>query len=80
MNDVLFIILLIITVVIAAVIIWLIFEYKKLKQKITLLNSWQERNNNDFAGLCAAAIVIDKRLSESDNQFKDTVEKAAAAK
>lgn len=75
MNDVLLVISMIITVVIVATIIWLIFEHKKLKKKFGLLNSCVERNNKDLAGLCAAAVIVDKRLSESGNQLNDTVEK-----
>ncbi len=75
MNEVLLIIAIVIIVSIVIVLVWLIIEYKKLKQQITILSSEIERNNKDIAGLCTAAVSVDNRLVDSHDQLTEIVNK-----
>jgi len=75
MNEVLLIIAIVIIVSVIIVLVWLIIEYKKLKQKVTILSSEIERNNKDIAGLCTAAVSVDNRLTDSHDQLTEIVNK-----
>ncbi|AEG02406.1 DUF2802 domain-containing protein [Methylomonas methanica] len=62
--------------VLAAALFSLWRQQKRLKQEYQLLRSQLQRSSDDVAGLCAAAIAVDKRLSESEthlNQMLDAV-------
>lgn len=62
--------------VLAVALILLWRQQKRLKQEYQFLRSQLQRSNDDVAGLCAAAIAVDKRLSESEshlNHMLDTV-------
>jgi len=75
MNEVLLIIAIVIIVSVVIVLVWLISEYKKLKQQVTILSSEIERNNKDIAGLCTAAVSVDNRLIDSHDQLTEIVNK-----
>ncbi len=66
-----------VTLVIIAVIVWLVFEYKKLKQEYQTLSEYIQRNSTDIAGLCSAAVSVDKQISLNDQKFNDIFEKLA---
>ncbi len=51
---------------IAVVLVWLLREYKKLKQDYRLLADQLQHNKEDVAGLCAAAVMVDQHLIAND--------------
>ena len=75
MDSILLITLIIITISIAGVLVWLVFQHRKLKQDFNFLSDYVERNNRDIAGLCSAAVSVDSRLSDNNEQLNDIVEK-----
>ena len=75
MDNILFVILLTITLVIVGVLARLMRGYKKLRQDYIILNKHVERNNRDIAGLCSAAVCVDSRLSDNNEQLNGIVEK-----
>lgn len=75
MDNILFVIFLTITLVIVGVLAWLMRGYKKLRQDYIILSKHVERNNRDIAGLCSAAVCVDSRLSDNNEQLNGIVEK-----
>jgi len=73
----LLIFLLAVNVIVVAAVVWLFIEHKKLKQQLTVLTDEAERNNKDIAGLCSAAVSVDKRLLDNCGQLNDIVEKVS---
>lgn len=51
----------------ALILLWR--RQKKLKQENHLLQSQLQRISDDVAGLCAAAIAVDNRLSEGESHL-----------
>ena len=77
MDNILLIIFLTFALVVAGVLVWLILAHKKLRQDFIILSEYVERNNNDIAGLCSAAVSVDSRLSDNNAQLNGIVEKVA---
>ncbi|MCQ8104980.1 DUF2802 domain-containing protein [Methylomonas sp. SURF-2] len=44
-------------------------QQKRLAQEYQLLHKQLQRSSDDVAGLCAAAIAVDKRLSENESHL-----------
>lgn len=60
--------------VLAAVIMaWLWREQKKLKQDIKTISAGLQRNADDVAGLCSAAVAVDKRLAACEARISDAM-------
>lgn len=59
-----------ILLVLASALFSLWRQQKRLKQEYQLLRSQLQRGSDDVAGLCAAAIAVDKRLSESESHLQ----------
>jgi len=57
---------------VALVLLWR--RQKKLTQEYRFLRSQLQRSSDDVAGLCAAAIAVDKRLSESESHLNRMLE------
>lgn len=68
MNEVILISCILIFLIIL-VMLWLIFENFKIKKSLATLTSLLEQNSNDIAGLCAAAVVVDKKLMEAEKKL-----------
>ena len=75
MDNILFVTFLTITLVIVGVLARLMRGYKKLRQDYIVLSEHVERNNKDIAGLCSAAVCVDSRLSDNNEQLNGIVEK-----
>ncbi len=58
-----------ITFILLLLVLWLLVGYRKLKKELRVLNDFVTRNNKDIAGLCSAAITIDARLNENQEQL-----------
>lgn len=63
-----------ILLVLAAALFSLWRQQKRLKQEYQLLRSQLQRGSDDVAGLCAAAIAVDKRLSESESHLQQMLD------
>lgn len=48
-------------------------QVKRLQQDCQSLRSQSQRSSDDVAGLCSAAIVVDKRLSASESQISQLI-------
>lgn len=78
MNEPIFLVLagivlaLFVLVVAALVLLWR--QQKRLKQECQFLRSQLQRSSDDVAGLCAAAIAVDKRLSESESHLSQMLD------
>ena len=58
-----------------ATFVWLIQAHRKLKQEMLSLREFVETIKHDVAGLCSAAVSVDKQLANSNEQLMDVVEK-----
>jgi hypothetical protein len=74
MINVLLISLVVITFILVAALVWVVLEQKNLKQDYAQLSNNIERHNKDIAGLCSAAVSVDNRISENNEQLKAVVE------
>lgn len=74
MINVLLISLVVITFILVAALVWVVLEQKKLKQDYAQLSNNIDRHNKDIAGLCSAAIFVDNRISENNEQLKAVIE------
>lgn len=77
MDNILIAVLFFLIVVIAIALVCLFKENKQLKADYNDLRGYVDRNNKDIAGLCSAAVTVDNRLSENNNQLKEMVDKVA---
>jgi hypothetical protein len=59
---------------VALVLVWLLRQQHKLKQDCRLLAEQLQRNNEDVAGLCSAAVAVDQRLAANDARLADVIE------
>ena len=75
MDNILLTTLVIIVIVIVGALVWLVQEHKRLRQDYENLIKSVERNSQDIAGLCSAAVTVDTKLSKVDQQAKNMLEK-----
>jgi len=75
MINVLLISSIVMTIILLAALAWLILEHRKLKQNFILLSNNVQRNNNDIAGICLAAVSVDNRISYNGQQLEVVAEK-----
>lgn len=52
--------------VLVAVLLWLLRDHKKLKNSYHLLAAQIQRNSDDVAGLCSAAVAVDQRMTMNE--------------
>lgn len=62
---------------VALILLWR--RQKRLKQEYQILRSQLQRGSDDVAGLCAAAIAVDKRLSENESHLNRMLETLKAS-
>ncbi|MDP2901706.1 MAG: DUF2802 domain-containing protein [Methylovulum sp.] len=58
------------TVAMAAVLAWLVMAYLALKHDYQRLSERVSSTHNDLAGLCSAALAVDRRMDTADGQLK----------
>lgn len=58
-------------VIILALLIWLIRANVRLKCNVQRLDGIVNGHSNDIAGLCAAAVTVDSRITTADNQLNE---------
>lgn len=57
-------------VLLGVVLVWLVRNHLKLQREYRSLQDLVRGNNNDLAGLCSAALEIDRRIEASDEQLR----------
>lgn len=53
---------------------WLLRDHQKLKQELQMLEAQIQRSNEDVAGLCSAAVAVDRRLAANDSRLNSIVD------
>lgn len=66
-------------ILVALVLVWLLRQQHKLKQDCRLLAEQLQRNNEDVAGLCSAAVAVDQHLAANDARLDDLIDAVNAA-
>lgn len=61
-------------VLVAVVLIWLLRQQHKLKQDYRLLAEQVQRNNEDVAGLCSAAVAVDQHLAANEARLEGLID------
>ena len=73
----LFIIVIGLLVINVTLLCWFMYKYVKLKRSHQALFELANQNSQDIAGLCSAAVSVDKHLTENDKQLKSLLETTA---
>lgn len=55
----------------------LLRDHRKLRQAHGLLEAQIQRNHDDLAGLCSAAVAVDRRLANADARLNSIAERVA---
>lgn len=79
MDNNFLIALLIAMIIMVGVLFWLVKVYLRLKQEFLKLGHTLEQNNQDIAGLCSAAVSVDRRLIESAGEIHGISDKISAS-
>lgn len=56
-------------ILLGIVLVWLVLNFLKLQREYRNLRDLVRGNNNDLAGLCSAALEIDRRIEANDEQL-----------
>ncbi len=75
MDNILLISFIIVIVSLVGIVLLLSREQKKIRQDYSELKDHLERYNKDIAGLCSAAVSVDARLANNNEQLKGIEEK-----
>jgi len=60
-------------VLLLIVLLWLIREHRNLKRQCQALSEQIQRGSIDVAGLCSAAVAVDRRLAASESRLEDLI-------
>ncbi len=63
--------------VILAVLLHLIGRQKRLERELKVLEERLQRSNEDLAGLCSAAVAVDRRLAANDNRLNTIADRVS---
>ncbi|WP_026603059.1 DUF2802 domain-containing protein [Methylomonas sp. 11b] len=74
MSEYLLLVLAGIVVFVLAILVWLLRQQQTLKQQFQLLEERVQRSNDDVAGLCSAAVAVDRRLAANDSRLNSIVD------
>ncbi len=74
MSEYLLLVLAGIVVFVLAILVWLLRQQQTLKQQFQLLEERVQRSNEDVAGLCSAAVAVDRRLAANDSRLNSIVD------
>lgn len=77
MSEYLVLVLAGVVVFTLAILVRLLREHQKLKQQLQVLETQLQRSNADVAGLCSAAVVVDKRMAVNDARLDSILERIA---
>ncbi len=62
-------------VVNSCLLVWLLLEHRRLQREHRALRDFVQRNNQDIAGLCSAAVSVDKHLRSNAQQILELLDK-----
>jgi hypothetical protein len=74
MSEYLLLVLAGVVVFILAMLVWLLRQQQTLKQQFQRLEERVQRSNEDVAGLCSAAVAVDRRLAANDSRLNSIVD------
>ncbi|WP_445367741.1 DUF2802 domain-containing protein [Methylomonas sp. BW4-1] len=74
MSEYLLLVLAGVVVCILAMLVWLLRQQQTLKRQFQLLEERVQRSNEDVAGLCSAAVAVDRRLAANDSRLNSIVD------
>jgi hypothetical protein len=74
MSEYLLLVLAGIVVFVLAILVWLLRQQQALKKQFQLLEERVQRSNEDVAGLCSAAVAVDRRLAANDSRLNSIVD------
>jgi len=66
-----FICLAVTVVIMLGVLVWVVRTNSKLKRNVLVLEGLVNGHSNDIAGLCAAAVTVDNRITTADSQLDE---------
>lgn len=69
MSEYLLWVLVAVVVLVLAILLRLQRDQQKLKQAFQSLEARMQRSNEDVAGLCSAAVAVDRRLAANDSRL-----------
>lgn len=78
-DQAILILISIVTLLIAVAVIWLYREQRKQQQEFQQLSQMLQRTNQDVAGLCSAAVIVDDQISVTSEQLKALLDKVSGA-
>ncbi len=71
-----YLLILVFTVVVnSALLVWLVLAQRRLQSDHQALRDFVQRNNQDIAGLCSAAVSVDDRLRSNAQQMIKLLDK-----
>ncbi|WP_020483659.1 DUF2802 domain-containing protein [Methylomonas sp. MK1] len=74
MSEYLLLVLAGVVVFVLAMLVWLLRQQQTLKQQFQSLDERVQRSNEDVAGLCSAAVAVDRRLAANDSRLNSIVD------
>jgi len=74
MSEYLVLVLAGVVVFMLAVLVRLLRQQQTLKQQFQRLEERVQRSNEDVAGLCSAAVAVDRRLAANDSRLNSIVD------
>ncbi|AMK77348.1 MULTISPECIES: DUF2802 domain-containing protein [Methylomonas] len=74
MSEYLLLVLAGIVVFVLVILVWLLRQQQTLKKQFQLLEERVQRSNEDVAGLCSAAVAVDRRLAANDSRLNSIVD------
>lgn len=74
MSEYLLLVLAGVVVCILAMLVWLSRQQQTLKRQFQSLEERVQRSNEDVAGLCSAAVAVDRRLAANDSRLNSIVD------
>jgi hypothetical protein len=74
MNEYLLLVLVGVVVFVLVILVWLLRQQQALKKQFQLLEERVQRSNEDVAGLCSAAVAVDRRLAANDSRLNSIVD------
>lgn len=74
MSEYLLLVLAGVVVFVLAILVCLLRQQQTLKKQFQLLEERVQRSNEDVAGLCSAAVAVDRRLAANDSRLNSIVD------
>ena len=79
MTDYLLLALAGVVLFILAILVRVLRQQQRLGQSLRLLEERLQRSNEDVAGLCSAAVAVDRRLAANDSRLNSIADQVTTA-